>query len=88
LPKKPKAIIKILIFAFVHYVMVKAASHITPKPASLERKEGTDSSGTHLKKVDQGSGQGAVRRKSGAYTLFCEHFEPSRNTAMSTQTLF
>jgi hypothetical protein len=37
---------------------------------------------THLKNVDQGSGQGAVRRKSGAYTLVCEHFEPSRNTAL------
>jgi hypothetical protein len=43
---------------------------------------------THLKKVDQGSCQGAGRRKSGAYTLVCEHFEPIRNTAMSTQTLF
>jgi hypothetical protein len=39
--------------------------------------------GTHLKNVDQGSWQGAVRRKSAAYTLVCEHFEPSRNTAMS-----
>ncbi len=37
---------------------------------------------TYLKKVDQGSWQGAVRRKSGAYTLVCEHFEPIRNTAM------
>jgi hypothetical protein len=32
----------------------------------------------------QGSGQGADWRKSGAYTLVCEHFEPSRNTAMDT----
>jgi hypothetical protein len=39
---------------------------------------------THLKNVDQGSWQGAVRRKSAAYTLVCEHFEPIRNTAMST----
>jgi len=39
---------------------------------------------THLKNVDQGSWQGAVWRKSGAYTIVCEHFEPSRNTAMST----
>jgi hypothetical protein len=35
-----------------------------------------------LKNVDQGSGQGAGRRKSGTYTLVCEHFEPVRNTAM------
>jgi hypothetical protein len=39
---------------------------------------------THLKIVDQGSWQGAVLRKSGAYTLVCEHFKPIRNTAMST----
>ena len=30
------------------------------------------------------SSKGAVRRKSGAYTVVCEHFEPIRNTAMST----
>jgi hypothetical protein len=36
------------------------------------------------KNVDQGSWQGAVRRKSGAYTVVCEHFEPIRNTAMGT----
>jgi hypothetical protein len=36
----------------------------------------------HLKKVDQGSGQGAGRLKSGAYTLVCEHFEAGRNAAM------
>jgi len=34
------------------------------------------------KNVDQGSWQGAVRRKSAAYTLVCEHFEPSRKIAM------
>jgi hypothetical protein len=48
---------------------------------------------THLKNVDQGSGQvldpepgvgSAGRRKSGAYTVVCEHFEPTRNTAMGT----
>jgi hypothetical protein len=48
---------------------------------------------THLKNVDQGSGQvvdpelavgGAGRRKSGACTVVCEHFEPTRNTAMGT----
>ena len=39
---------------------------------------------THLKNVDKGSWQGADRRKSGAYTIVCEHFEPGRNTAMST----
>jgi 3-methyladenine DNA glycosylase Tag len=38
----------------------------------------------HLKKVDQGSEQGAVWRKSGAYTIVFEHFEPNRNAAMST----
>jgi hypothetical protein len=39
---------------------------------------------THFKDVDQGSWQGAARRKSGAYTLVCEYFEPIRNTAMGT----
>jgi hypothetical protein len=48
---------------------------------------------THLKNVDQGSGQvsdpelavgGAGRRKSTAYTVVCEHVEPIRNTAMGT----
>ncbi|MBW2566563.1 MAG: hypothetical protein JRE24_06715 [Deltaproteobacteria bacterium] len=39
---------------------------------------------SHLKKVDQGSGPGAGRRRSGAYTVVCEHFEPTRNTAMGT----
>jgi hypothetical protein len=38
---------------------------------------------THLKNVDKGSWQGADRRKSGAYTIVCEHFEPGRNTAIS-----
>jgi hypothetical protein len=38
----------------------------------------------HLKNVDQGSGQGAGRRKSAAYTEVCEHFEPTRNAAMGT----
>jgi hypothetical protein len=37
---------------------------------------------THLKNMDQGSGQGAGRLKSGAYTVVFEHFESSRNTAM------
>jgi hypothetical protein len=37
---------------------------------------------SYLKKVDQGSGQGAGRRKSGAYAVVCEHFEPTRNAAM------
>jgi hypothetical protein len=32
--------------------------------------------------VDQGSWQGAGRRKRGAYTIVCEHFEPIRNTAI------
>jgi hypothetical protein len=35
-----------------------------------------------LKTVDQGSGQGAGRLKSGAYTIVCEHFEAGRNAAM------
>jgi hypothetical protein len=39
---------------------------------------------THLKNADEGSGQGAGRRKSGAYTQVCEHFEPIRNAALST----
>ncbi|MBW2174078.1 MAG: hypothetical protein JRF64_05435 [Deltaproteobacteria bacterium] len=43
---------------------------------------------SHLKNVDQGSGQGAGRRKSAAYTVVCEHFEPTRNAAMGTQTHF
>jgi hypothetical protein len=43
---------------------------------------------THCKNVDKGSWQGAVRRKSGAYTLVCEHFEPSRNAVMGPQTRF
>ena len=30
---------------------------------------------THLKKVDQVSGQDANRFESGAYTVVCEHFE-------------
>jgi hypothetical protein len=37
---------------------------------------------THLKNMDQGSGQGAGRLKSGAYTEVFEHFESGRNTAM------
>ncbi len=37
---------------------------------------------THLKSVNQGSGQGAGRRKSAAYTVVCEHFEPTRNAVM------
>ncbi len=43
---------------------------------------------SHLKKVDQGSGQGAGRRKSPAYTIVCKHFEPTRNAAMGRQTHF
>jgi hypothetical protein len=52
---------------------------------------------SHLKNVDQGSGQvvdpelavgGAGQRKSAAYTAVCEHFEPTRNAAMGTQTHF
>jgi hypothetical protein len=52
---------------------------------------------SHLKKVDQGPGQvvdpelavgGAGRRKSAAYTVVCEHFEPTRNAAMGRQTHF
>jgi hypothetical protein len=44
-----------------------------------------------VKNVNQGSGQvvdpelavgGAGRRKSAAYTVVCEHFEPIRNAAM------
>jgi len=30
---------------------------------------------TYPKNVDQGSRQGAVRQKSAAYTLVCEHFK-------------
>ena len=37
---------------------------------------------SYLKNVDQGSGKGAERIRSGAYTLVCEHFDPIRNTAM------
>ena len=37
---------------------------------------------SRLKKVNQGLGQGGGRRKSGAYTVVCEHFEPTRNAAM------
>jgi hypothetical protein len=37
---------------------------------------------SYIKDVDQGSGQGAERFKSGAYTAVCEHFEPIRNAAM------
>jgi hypothetical protein len=40
--------------------------------------------GTYLKNVAKGSGQGAGRIKSGAYTLVCEHFEPIRNAALGT----
>jgi hypothetical protein len=43
---------------------------------------------SYLKKVDQGSGQGAGRLKSAAYTVVCEHFEPTRNAAMGPQTHF
>jgi hypothetical protein len=32
--------------------------------------------------VDWGSEQGAGWRKSGAYTVVCEHFEPFRNAAL------
>jgi hypothetical protein len=47
--------------------------------------------GTHLKNMDQGSGQvvdpelavgGGGWRKNGAYTLVYEYFEPTRNAAM------
>ncbi len=34
------------------------------------------------KYADFGSGQGAIRFKSGAYTLVREHFEADRNAAM------
>ena len=37
---------------------------------------------THLKNVDKGSWQGADRRKSGAYTIVCEHFDVICNAAM------
>jgi hypothetical protein len=47
-----------------------------------------EESKSHLKKVDQGSGQGAWRRERGAYTVVCEHFEPTRNAAMGRQTHF
>jgi hypothetical protein len=43
---------------------------------------------SYLKKVDQGSGQGAGQRKSAAYTVVCEHFEPIRNAAMERQAHF
>jgi hypothetical protein len=43
---------------------------------------------TYLKNVAKGSGQGAGWVKSGAYTLVCEHFEPTRNTALGTLTRF
>jgi hypothetical protein len=39
---------------------------------------------THLKKVDLGSGQGAYRFESGAYTQVCEHFESVCNASMNT----
>jgi hypothetical protein len=39
---------------------------------------------TYLKNMDQGSGQGAGRQKSGAYTVVCEHFEPTRNPRRRT----
>jgi hypothetical protein len=43
---------------------------------------------SYLKKMDQGSGQGAGWRKSAAYTVVFEHFEPTRNAAMGRQTHF
>jgi hypothetical protein len=39
---------------------------------------------SHLKKVDKVSGQGAGRRESAAYTVVCEHFEPTHNAAKGT----
>ena len=43
----------------------------------------------HISKiVDQVSGQGAGRRKSGAYTVVCEHFEPIRNAVMDPNMHF
>jgi hypothetical protein len=53
-----------------------------------KRIKTTKGAASHLKNVDQGSGQGAGRRKSAAYTVVCEHFEPTRNAAMGTQTHF
>ncbi len=35
-----------------------------------------------------GQGDNWGRRKSAAYTAVCEHFEPTRNAAMGTQTHF
>ncbi len=43
---------------------------------------------SYLKKVDQGSGQGAGYQKSAAYTAVCEHLEPTRNAAMGRETHF
>jgi four helix bundle protein len=54
----------------------KLIEELTPKLSSYIR--------THVKNGDQGSGQGAGRRKSAAYTVVCEHFEPTRNAAMGT----
>lgn len=39
---------------------------------------------TMVRILDQGSGQGAKRLKSGAYTRVCEHFSSFRNTALGT----
>jgi hypothetical protein len=33
-----------------------------------------------FKTLDHAEGQGAVQRKSAAYTVVCEHFEEERNT--------
>jgi hypothetical protein len=57
---------------------------ISPYSSPIEAKSLSKETKTHLKNVDQGSGQGAGRLKSGAYTAVREHFEPLRNTALGT----
>ena len=47
---------------------------------------------TYLKNMDQGSGQGTGQRKSGAYTVVCEHFllacNPATGGTLGPQTRF
>ena len=44
---------------------------------------------SNLKKLRYASRRGAVQKSCiRAYTSVCEHFEPSRNAAMGTQTHF
>jgi hypothetical protein len=43
---------------------------------------------TYLKNADYVQVQGAVRRKSGAYLVVCEHFEEVRNTVIGRQMYF